>query len=160
MKTILGIDPGYGRMGYGVVQKKDGEETLVEAGCFETSSKLEYSKRLLQVGEKFTALFDAHRPDAVAIEKVFFNTNQKTASQIAEVRGLLLYLASQKNIKAIEFSPPEIKLQITGYGRAEKQQVQKMIMQILKLKEVPKPDDKADAIAVALCGINRISTRG
>lgn len=157
MTTVLGIDPGYGRMGYALAQKKDGKETLVEAGCLETPTKMPYEKRLLEVGDKFNVLLKKHRPDKVTIEKVFFNTNQKTASQIAETRGLIIYLAAQAGIEVVEFSPPQIKMQITGYGRAEKQQVQKMVVNILKLKEVPKPDDKADAIAVALCGLAKFT---
>lgn len=158
MAKVLGIDPGFGRLGYAVLEKTDGIENIIDAGCLETEKSLQYGKRLVKIGETIEHLIATHKPNLVAIEKVFFNTNQKTASQIAETRGLILHITAKHNIDVLELSPPQIKLQITGYGRASKSQIQKMIVNILKLNSVPQPDDKADAIAIALCGLNSLST--
>lgn len=154
-KKILGIDPGYGRCGWAIVEKKDGKEILIDAGCFETDSKTSHQERIMAVGSHLQSLIAKHKPTGVALEKVFFYTNQKTALKIAEIRGMILHLAG--SLPVYEFTPAQIKQAVCGYGKADKKQVQKMIMLLLKLKETPQPDDKADAIAVAIAGMQNTS---
>lgn len=146
---IIGIDPGYGRLGYAVLDSGK----LTEAGCFETSKDSLYEDRLREVGGKFNELLKKHKPDALAIEKLFLNTNQKTAMRVAEARGAILYLAS--GLKITEFSPPEIKLAVCGYGRADKKQVARMIKLIFK-NTGSLNDDALDAVAIAFTASGRV----
>lgn len=147
-RKILGIDPGYGRMGYAILQ---GEE-LIDAGCFETPKTMPYEERLRAVGMHFKKLVSQYRPDSLAIEKLFLNTNHKTAMRVSEARGTILFLA--QNMKIHEFSPPEIKLAICGYGRADKKQVAKMVRLIFKPDDSLN-DDALDAIAIAFTAAGR-----
>lgn len=151
-KKVLGIDPGYARCGWAILEQQNNKNVLIDAGCFETDSKMPYQERMNAVGNHIKNLLRAHKPDSLALEKLFFATNQKTAMHIAEVRGMIMNLAGTCPIQ--EFTPPQIKLAICGYGKADKKQVQKMTMLLLGLKEIPTPDDKADAIAVAIAGIH------
>ena len=155
MKKVLGIDPGYGRLGWAIVEGEGQKDFLVDAGCFETSAKLPHKERLGLIGKHIEELFKKHNPQALALEKLFFYSNQKTALAVSEVRGLVTYLAG--NRKVHEFTPAQVKQSVCGYGKADKRQVQKMIMLLLGLKEPPKPDDTADAIAVALCGLHNFN---
>lgn len=150
-KKILGIDPGYGRMGWAIIKGNE----LLEAGCVETSKDKSHEERLKAVGREFTGMLKKHRPDALAIEKLFLNTNHKTALKVAETRGVILYLAS--GLPIYEFSPPEVKLAICGYGRADKKQVEKMVRAIFKINQVLK-DDAIDAIAIAFTASGKLST--
>lgn len=154
MKKILGIDPGYGRLGWAVLELRNGKDVLIDAGCFETLATLEHKDRLGLIGGHIEEIFGRHNPEALAIEKLFFYSNQKTALAVSEVRGLVTYLAG--NRKVYEFTPAQVKQSVCGYGKADKKQVQKMVMLLLGLKEPPKPDDTADAIAIALCGLRII----
>ena len=147
---ILGIDPGIARMGWGVVEKKGQTFTPVDFGCYETSSKEEVPQRLSQVYEEVLRLISLYRPEAFAIEELFFNTNAKTAFVVGQARGVMLLAAAQKGIKLAIYTPLQVKIALTGYGHAEKRQVGLMVKTILKLTQVPKPDDTADALAVAL----------
>jgi len=149
MTKILGIDPGYDRLGYALV---DGDK-LETLGCFETDRKKSYEERLADAGRGFEKLVKKHKPDVLAIEKLFLGKNKKTAVKIAEVRGVILYLAS--NLPVYEFSPPEVKLAVCGYGRADKKQVSKMIKMIYKIDGNPK-DDALDAAAIAFTAKGRI----
>lgn len=151
-KKVLGIDPGYARCGWAIVEQRNGKDALMDAGCFETDSKTPYQARIRAVGAHISSLLQKYSPDSLALERLFFSTNQKTAMHIAEVRGMIMNLAGTCPVQ--EFTPPQIKLAICGYGKADKKQVQKMAMLLLGLKEIPAPDDKADAIAVALTGIH------
>ncbi len=148
-KKILGIDPGYGRMGYAVLDSGK----LIEAGCFETSKETPYEERLRSAAGHFKKLMDAHQPDVLALEKLFINTNQKTATRVAEIRGILLYLAG--NALLYEFTPPEIKLAVCGYGRADKKQVAKMVKLLFKTDDSLN-DDALDAIAIAFTASGRL----
>ena len=150
-KKILGIDPGYGRLGWAVVEYNGKKDILIEAGCFETDSKLTHKERLGLIGQHVKNILKKHEPEALAIEKLFFYSNQKTALAVSEVRGLVTYLAGSRAVH--EFTPAQVKQSVCGYGKADKKQIQKMIMLLLGLKEPPKPDDTADAIAVAFCGL-------
>lgn len=143
---IFGIDPGFARMGCAVLEN----DKIVYSTCLISDKNLSREKRLLFLGEKLKAIIKKHKPDIIAIEKVFFGKNQKTALGVAEARGMILYLAASKKIPIKEFTPLQVKISLTGYGRAEKQQVQKMVTALLKIKKISKYDDEIDAIAIAL----------
>jgi len=147
---ILGIDPGFEKLGCAVLKKEKGHDNLIYSTCLITDKKLPYEKRLFYLGEKIKKMITKYNPNVIAVEKVFFFKNQKTVSQISEVRGMILYLAASNKITVKEYTPLQVKMSLTGYGRAEKQQVQKMVQVILKIKDVLKQDDEVDAIAIAL----------
>lgn len=147
---ILGIDPGFERMGCAVIKKENVGEKLVFSTCLITDKKLPHEKRLLFLANELEKIIKKYRPDVLAVEKIFFFKNQKTIIGVAEARGMILYLAAKAKIPVMEFTPLEIKMAMTGYGRAEKAQLQKMAMAILNLKKAPKYDDEIDAIACAL----------
>ncbi|MCL5432514.1 MAG: crossover junction endodeoxyribonuclease RuvC [Patescibacteria group bacterium] len=147
---ILGIDPGFGRMGWGIIEAQSSKFKVQSFGCLETDSKLELSERLVKIYEEILELIKKYKPDCVAIEELFFNTNAKTAFLVGQARGVIILSASQNKIPVFIYTPLQVKIAVTGYGRAEKQQVGKMVKTILKLKEIPKPDDTADALAIAL----------
>ena len=143
---ILGIDPGTARMGWGVINK----ETMIACGCLETRAGLTEEARLKTLFEQLSRLIKKFKPEAVAVEKLFFFKNQKTIISVAQSRGIALLAAAQNNLPVFSYTPLQIKQAVTGYGRADKNQVQQMIKSILKLKNIPKSDDAADALAVAL----------
>lgn len=147
---ILGIDPGLARTGWGIVKKTNQTVTPVDYGCFTTKTGTKEEKRLLILYEKLIKLFKRYKPDALALEKIFFATNAKTAFMIGQARGVILLAAGTEKLAVSSYTPLQIKLAVTGYGKAEKMQIQKMIKSILKLPKIPKPDDAADALAVAL----------
>ncbi len=147
---ILGIDPGFGRLGYALIEADKKNCRVIDCSCVETSPKLKYEKRLLIIAEKIKKIIAEEKPEVVAFEKIFFAKNQKTALQIAEVRGILIYLAAAAEIPYCEYTPLEIKMALTGYGKATKEQVQKMLKILLKLESLPKLDDATDALATAL----------
>lgn len=147
---VLGIDPGIGRCGWGIVEIKTSKITPVAFGCIETSSKKEAPKRLEEVYGQIDELIKKYKPDEFSIEDLFFGNNAKTALVVGQARGVILLSASQNNIKIGVYTPLQVKIALTGYGKAEKSQVGKMVKAILNLKEVPKPDDTADALAVAI----------
>ncbi len=153
---ILGIDPGFGRLGYAILESDRKNSRVIDCSCLETSSKSEYRERLVLVADKIKELIKKHQPDAVALEKIFFAKNQKTALQIAEVRGVLIYLAASSNIPFYEYTPLEIKAALCGYGKATKEQVQKMLKILLKLPSLPKTDDSTDALAISLVCANSL----
>ncbi|MEK7596036.1 MAG: crossover junction endodeoxyribonuclease RuvC [Patescibacteria group bacterium] len=147
---ILGIDPGFGRMGWAIVRREKNNYFTEEAGCFETNSKTPYQERIRQIGEGIEKIIAKHRPETMAIEKLFFTANQKTAIRVAEARGVAVYLAAAAGIPVLEYTPLEIKAAVCGYGKADKKQIQNMVKMLLKLKIMPKHDDATDALAVAL----------
>jgi crossover junction endodeoxyribonuclease RuvC len=148
---ILGIDPGYERVGVAVLEKKNApQEVLIFSDCIQTSKKLSHEKRLLIIGTKLSEIIKKYKPDAVAIEKLFFNVNQKTALNVAEARGVLLYSVSLDQIPVQEYTPLQIKVAITGYGRADKKQMLTMIEKLVEIKKEISTDDEYDAIACAL----------
>lgn len=147
---ILGIDPGTSRIGFAFLEKRGDSINLLECGCLELAKKRSQAERLKAINDEIGRLIGKHRPETAAVEKLFFSKNTKTALSVAEARGVLLNICAQNGLNLMEFAPTEIKLALTGYGRAEKSQVQKMVMNILKLKNLTGPDDIADAIAVAL----------
>jgi len=145
---ILGIDPGTTRIGYAVIEKKDSDNlNLLTCGCLESKNK-EQKDRLKEISDLILDLILKYRPEVLGIEKLFFTKNAKTALAVAEARGVIINSANSLNIR--EFTPLEIKVAITGYGKAEKEQVKKMACRILKLEKMPKIDDTSDALAIAL----------
>ena len=148
---ILGIDPGYGTVGFGVIESLGGNKIIpVEYGVIQTPKEDSLPKRLKAIADSFDFIIDKYKPEAVAIEELFFQNNQKTAIAVAEARGVILLTVYNKNNKLYEYTPMQIKQALTGYGRADKQQIQYMVKVLLKLDSVPKPDDAADALAVAI----------
>ncbi len=149
--TILGIDPGYAIVGFGVVQKDRGGLRLVSCGAINTPAGLPLSKRLLQISNDMATLIARFSPDAMAIEKLYFGNNVTTGIGVAQARGVILTEAERQGIPIYEYDPSQVKSAVTGYGKAEKAQVMDMTRRLLKLSAVPKPDDAADAVAIALC---------
>ncbi len=148
---ILGIDPGYAIVGYGVVCYENNKFTPIEFGAVTTPAKMDFTKRLLMIKEGIEEICQRHRIDAAAIEKLFFNTNTTTAIDVAQARGVIVCTLAAAGVEVNEYTPLQVKQSVTGYGRAEKKQVMEMTRIMLGLKEVPKPDDTADALAMAIC---------
>lgn len=148
--VILGIDPGIGRMGWGIIRVQNSEFRVQNCGCVETSSKLSVSERLLEIYTKLSLIIKEHEPETLAVEELFFNTNAKTAFVVGQARGVVLLIGAQNNMKLGIYTPLQVKIALTGYGRAEKSQIGQMVKVLLKLETIPKPDDTADALAVAL----------
>ena len=153
---ILGIDPGTAATGYGLI-KKNGELKLIEYGCIKTSASLTTAERLKELSNQLNDLIKEHKPDMTAVEDIFFFKNLKTAIKVSQARGVILLAAANLNIPVFEYTPLQVKQAITSYGRAEKIQVQKMVKALLNLKEIPKPDDASDALAVAICCANSVN---
>lgn len=149
--VILGIDPGYAIVGYGVIKSDGVKFRPIEYGAITTAAGTEFTQRLQKIYDGISVILDRYSPDAVAIEKLFFNTNTATAIDVAQARGVILLAAKQKNVRVCEYTPLQVKQAVTGYGRAEKKQVMEMTRQLLRLDAVPKPDDTADALAMAVC---------
>jgi crossover junction endodeoxyribonuclease RuvC len=148
---ILGIDPGTATTGFGIVKTHNNNQTIVDFGVISTDKKLSDAQRLKILGDDLAELIKKFKPDAVGIEKLFFTTNQKTVMTVSQARGVALYLAQTYNLPIFEFTPLQVKNFICGYGKADKKQVQFVIKKIFSLKQTPKPDDAADALAIALC---------
>jgi crossover junction endodeoxyribonuclease RuvC len=147
---ILGIDPGIGRCGWAVVDVNGSKVKALDYGCIETSPKQDVSERLQEIYSKILEIIEKLRPGEISIEELFFNTNAKTAFVVGQARGVILLAASQKNLKVAIYTPLQVNIAITGYGRAEKDQIGKMVKALLSLKEIPKPDDTTDALAICL----------
>ncbi|MBI4098465.1 MAG: crossover junction endodeoxyribonuclease RuvC [Candidatus Magasanikbacteria bacterium] len=147
---ILGIDPGFGRLGYGIVEVEGRGEKAITFGCIETEKNLPRQERLQQIFVAVNDLMDTWAPTHLAIEELFFNQNVNTALGVGEARGVVLLAAAERGLAVSEHQPLSVKLTITGDGRADKRQIQKMIQMLLKLDQPPKPDDAADALAIAL----------
>ncbi len=148
---ILGIDPGYAIVGIGVLEYKGNKFRPIEYNAITTHSSMSTSLRLKLIYEEIGVYLDKYKPDAVAIEELFFNSNQKTAIAVAQARGVLVVQAAVREIPIYEYTPLQIKQAVTGYGRADKGQIQQMVKLLLGLNAIPKPDDAADALAVAIC---------
>ncbi len=148
---ILGIDPGVGRTGYGVIVNSGMRREHIAHGCIFTPAGMSLEKRLFQIYEALLSLIDTHTPHKLAVEQLFFCNNVKTALSVGHARGVILLCGAKKNIPLFEYTPLQVKSAITSYGKADKRQVQNMVKLILGLSEIPKPDDAADALAIALC---------
>ncbi len=147
---ILGIDPGTATTGFGVIEVTAGTAKFVDAGVISTPKTDPMPARLQTIYEELSGLIKQHDPDLVAVEQLFFARNVTTALTVGQARGVVLLTASQAGKKVVEYTPLQVKMAVTGYGQAGKDQVQQMVKNILKLKSIPKPDDAADALAVAL----------
>lgn len=154
---ILGIDPGTERTGYGVIMKDKGRLMSIEHGCITTPKNTENFKRISSISVRIKEIIEKHQPNQIAIEQLFFFKNSKTVISVSEARGAILLTAAQLGIPIKEYTPLQIKQAITGYGRAEKIQIQRMVTSILNLAAIPRPDDAADALAVAICCANYIN---
>jgi len=165
---ILGIDPGFERLGVAVLEKparnefhsggnkSDQKEKIVFSECFKTSNKLDFSQRIYSVGREIKKIIKKYKPEILAIETLFLNTNQKTAMRVAEVRGVVIYEAKHAGLRVFEASPPQIKIATTGYGRANKEQMKKMVKRLVEMDSFINSDDELDAIATALTAFAHI----
>lgn len=156
---ILGLDPGYAVVGYGALEHINSEFRLINYGVIKTEAGLMFDKRLLLIDMELKKVIDTVKPDAVAIEKLFFTSNHKTVIDVAQARGVITLCIAKSNIPVYEYTPLQVKQSVVGYGRAEKQQVMEMTRVILSLREIPKPDDAADALAVAICHAHSAGSR-
>jgi len=151
-KIIIGVDPGLASVGYGVVSRiQNNKFKCLGYGLIQTDHSLATTKRLEKIYNELGKLIKKHKPDILAVENVYFFKNLKTALPVSQAKGVILLTAAKNNIPIKEFTPLQVKMGVTGYGRAEKKQVQKMIQYLLSLKDIPEPDDAADALAVAVC---------
>lgn len=148
---ILGIDPGIAITGFGILEKLDGKCRVVKYGALETHKSLPEPERLHLLQSELKKIIDRFSPDIMAVEKLFFFKNQKTIISVGEARGVVVAVGAGCGLEMREYTPLQVKQAVTGYGRADKKQIQMMVKNILKLSSIPKPDDVADALAVALC---------
>lgn len=148
---IIGIDPGYAIVGVGVVEHVGNKFRTIDYGAITTPAGMPTTERLNRIFHEMVAYIEKYKPDAVAIEELFFNSNQKTAITVAQARGALLVAATSSGVPVFEYTPLQVKQSVTGYGRADKAQIQQMVKMMLGLSQIPKPDDAADALAIAIC---------
>lgn len=147
---VLAVDPGYDRLGVAVIEKQDNQEIVLYSHCIETDKQAELKTRIHEAGKVFRDLLKEHQPDAVGIENLFFNKNQKTAIGVAQMRGVILYLAQEAGAEVMEFGPQEIKIATTGYGKSDKQAVIDMVKRLVRNAPEKALDDEYDAIAVGI----------
>jgi crossover junction endodeoxyribonuclease RuvC len=148
---ILGIDPGLADAGFGVIKKRGRELTTLDYGNIKTKAGVSDQNRLAEIEEALTKIIKKYRPDIMGVEKLFFCKNVKTAIAVGQARGVIMLCGGQNNLKVMEFTPLQVKQALTGYGQADKNQIQQMVKIILNLKQIPRPDDAADALAIAIC---------
>jgi crossover junction endodeoxyribonuclease RuvC len=148
---VLGIDPGTALTGYGIVERTGSRLRAIDYGCLETLSSQALPQRLMEIHEGVLELIGAHKPRFVGVERLFFNRNVQTAFAVGQARGVVLLAAAERGVPVFEYGPHEVKLAVTGYGRAGKDQVQRMVQLMLGMPVLPRPDDAADALAVAIC---------
>lgn len=153
-KIIMGIDPGLADTGFGLIAKSVNKLTGLDYGSIKTSAKLELAERLEIINLELAKLIKKYKPNLIAIEELFFCNNAKTALAVGQARGVAVLTARLNKIKSVEFTPYQVKQAVSTYGHAPKDQVQRMVKLILNLKELPKPDDAADALAIAICAAN------
>ncbi len=147
---ILGIDPGYERLGVAILEKTENKEVLLFSDCIKTSAKLPFSDRLISLGDSVTNLIEGYKPNVLAIEKLYFHNNQKTAMYVSQVMGAIIYISKNKNMQIEEYTPLQIKSAITGNGKANKQQIMSMLHHLVRINKKIKYDDEYDAIATCL----------
>lgn len=151
---ILGIDPGMAILGYGVIESDNYDMRLIDYGTITTPSTMDAPQRLLTIFTSVEELIQKYSPDAIAYEELFFNQNVKTALIVGQARGVAVLAGAKQGIDLFEYTPLQVKQAVVGYGRADKHQVQSMVKLLLHLKDIPKPDDASDALAVAICHSN------
>lgn len=153
-RIIMGIDPGIASCGYGLIRESRGNLESVVFGCIQTKPRVEFSSRLKIIHNSLKRLINKYQPDLMAVEEIFFCKNVKTALNVGQAKGVILLTTIQSKVPLQEFTPLQVKQALTGYGRADKMQIRKMVQCILKLPELPKSDDAADALAIAICAAN------
>ena len=159
--VVLGIDPGLATVGYGVIKFENNRDiTLIDFGIISTKPDVSFARRLKLIADGMTTLIETFKPDAIAFEELFFNKNVKTAIQVAQARGAALIAAYSKTEELYEYTPLQVKQAVVGYGRADKNQVQQMVKHLCGLKNIPQPDDAADAVAIAICHAHSANTVG
>lgn len=151
LMVIMGIDPGFAITGYGILKYEGNHFTVLDYGAITTEASMPFAERLLILNYKLEELIKRYKPDAVSIEELFFNKNSKTVLNAAQGRGVAVLAAAKSGIQVFEYTPLQVKLAVVGYGRATKEQVQQMVKVLLNLSGIPRPDDAADALAVAIC---------
>ncbi|MCK4918406.1 MAG: crossover junction endodeoxyribonuclease RuvC [Candidatus Pacebacteria bacterium] len=149
---IISVDPGYERVGIAIIEKEtsSSKEVLLYSDCFQTSNKDSFETRLKQIGEEIQKIIEKYNPEVLSIESLFFNSNQKTALKVSEAKGIIKYIALANNLEILEFTPLQIKIAITGYGRSDKNQVTSMLTHLINIEKKVKYDDEYDAIAIGL----------
>ncbi|MGN0551617.1 MAG: crossover junction endodeoxyribonuclease RuvC [Acutalibacteraceae bacterium] len=157
--VVLGIDPGYAIVGYGAVGYFGGNYSPVSYGAITTNAETAFNKRLEQIYDETDLIIKKTKPQVMAVEKLYFQNNQKTAINVAQARGVIILAAQKNNLDVFEYTPLQVKTAVTGYGAAKKPQVMEMTRRLLRLEKVPKPDDTADALAIAICHIQASGTR-
>ncbi|MBU1027134.1 MAG: crossover junction endodeoxyribonuclease RuvC [Candidatus Margulisbacteria bacterium] len=150
----LGIDPGLATTGYGLIRENRDKLVFVDHGIISTSKKDNSQNRLRTIYNSVKKLASDYKPRVIAIEKIFFSRNRKTALPVSQARGIMLLAAAQLKIPVVEYSPADVKVAVTGYGSADKRQIQQMVKHLLRLTDIPKPDDAADALAIAICHLH------
>ncbi|MDI6792397.1 MAG: crossover junction endodeoxyribonuclease RuvC [bacterium] len=153
---ILGIDPGTATTGFGIVENKDSQLSAIDYGCIQTEAKTPFGRRLNQIYDRLTEIISRYNPGAIAMEGLFFCRNVKTALSVGQAQGVIILAAIRAGQSVYEYTPLQIKQAVTGFGRADKNQVQEMVRILLNLPHLPKPDDAADALAVAICHIHSL----
>jgi len=149
--VILGIDPGIATVGFGIICESNGTTKLSRYGVISTPAGTRLALRLKQINDDVAELIKTFKPDAIAIEELFFNTNQKTALSVAHGRAAIILAGEERGIPMFEYTPLQVKKAVTGHGHAPKEQVMEMVKRLLAMKQIPKPDDAADALAIAIC---------
>lgn len=150
-KIILGIDPGTALLGYGLIEQLGNRLNILHHGCIKTKSTDALEIRLAIIYKELQEVISEHEPDEIAIEKIFFSKNVKTAISVAQARGVIMLTAAHAKVSIAEYTPNQVKQAVCGYGSADKRQVQEMVKRLLGLREIVKPDDAADALAIAIC---------
>lgn len=154
---ILGVDPGLADTGFGIIEKQGSQLKLIDYGCIKTAAKTPMEKRLLEIFQSLNTVIKKYKPEIISVEQLFFCKNVKTALAVGQARGVIILVAGKNKLTTHEFTPLQIKLALTSYGKASKKQVQDMVKIILNLKSIPKPDHAADALAAAICCAHSIS---
>lgn len=157
--VILGIDPGYAIVGYGAVEFEKGRFRVLGYGAITTPAGIHLQNRLMEIHQDMLTLLDQFKPDAVSVEELFFNTNVTTGIAVGHARGVILLAIAERGLPFYEYTPSQVKQAVVGYGRAEKKQVMELTRNILGLKKIPRPDDAADALALAVCHAHTSSSR-
>lgn len=155
---VIGIDPGTAIVGYGIIDYVGNKYEVVDYGCIFTPKEMPMTKRLLKISEDLEELLSKYKPDHMAVEELFYFKNNKTVISVGQARGVILLEGEKKGIPIEDYTPLQVKMGITGYGKSEKKQVQLMVQKVLGLKEIPKPDDAADALAIAVTHINALGS--
>ncbi len=154
---VLGIDPGIATTGWGLVRKEpDGRQVLLKCGAILTSAKDAMTDRLRRLSNELKSLIAVERPDEAAIEELYISKNSRTAASVGHGRGVILLTLAESGLSVHEYNPRQVKMSLTGFGAADKSQMQRMVQRLLGLKDIPRPDDAADAVAIALCHLNTL----